>query len=53
MEGKPVGEVYISLAYGQEVKTLELRLEGNREKIQKEGVLLGLKLIRDEILKNN
>ena len=50
MEGKPVGEVYISLASEQGVKTLSLNLKGNREEIQKEGVLLGLNLLKEEVL---
>jgi len=53
MEGKPVGEVYISVASAQGVKTLSLNLEGKREEIQRKGVLEGLKLLKEEILKNN
>ena len=53
MEGKPVGEVYISIASKEGTKTLSLNLTGNRENIQKEGVLKGLELLKEEISKNN
>lgn len=52
MEGKPVGEVYISLAKKDKVITLSLNLSGKRDEIQREGVLKGLELIHQQIFEN-
>ena len=53
MEGKPVGEVYISVASSKGVETKKLNLKGKREEIQREGVLIGLKFLKEKIFENN
>ena len=49
MEGKPVGEVYIGLAYQDEVKVYPFLLKGDRNFIQEEGVKNALDIIRKNI----
>ena len=54
MEGKPVGEVYVSIArFDGVVVTTKLNLKGSREEIQREGVLIGLELLKNQIFANN
>ena len=49
MEGKPVGEVYIGLAYFNEVIVYPFLLKGDRETIQKEGVKNALAILEKKI----
>ncbi len=49
MEGKPVGEVYIGLAYQDEVKVYPFLLKGDRNSIQEEGVKDALDIIKKNI----
>ena len=49
MEGKPVGEVYIGLAYQDEVKVYPFLLKGDRNSIQEEGVKNALDIIKKNI----
>lgn len=52
MEGKPVGLVYIAMAYGKQVNVYELQLEGNRQKIQQEAITFIIKKIIEKIKVN-
>lgn len=45
MENKPVGEVYIGVAFYQTVKVFKFNLEGNREKIQTRAVELAYEIL--------
>ena len=49
MEGKPVGEVYIGLAYQDKIKVYPFLLKGDRNSIQEEGVKNALDIIRKNI----
>ena len=51
MEGKPVGEIYIGLAYFNEVEVYSFLLKGTREDIQKEGVNNALAILDKKICK--
>ena len=51
MEGKPVGEVYIGLAYFDKVEVYPFLLKGDRETIQKEGVNNALTILEKKISK--
>ena len=50
MEGKPVGEVYIGIAYLDRVEVYPFNLKGSREEIQREGVKNALTLLSKNIL---
>ena len=50
MEGKPVGQVYIGLAFNDKVEVYEFLLKGDRKTIQKEGVKNALELLGKKIL---
>lgn len=50
MEGKPVGLIYIGVAYDGNVYTFCYELEGSREDIKKQAITLGIEKIL-EILK--
>lgn len=52
-EEKPVGLVYVGLYIKGEVKTKELRLVGNRQRIRNMTVMNTLEWLRRELLKNN
>lgn len=52
MEDKPVGLIYIGIAYLDKIETYEYHLIGNRESIKKQAVLLGIEKIL-KILKKN
>lgn len=45
MENKPVGEIYIGVAFYQNVKVFKFNLEGNREKIQTRAVELAYEIL--------
>ena len=50
MEGKPVGLIYIGIAYQEHIHTFCYHLSGSRDDIQKQAILLGIEKIL-EILK--
>ena len=50
MEGKPVGEIYIGIAYLDRVEVYPFNLKGSREEIQREGVRNALTLLSKNIL---
>jgi len=50
MEGKPVGLIYIGIAYDENIYTFCYRLSGSRDDIQKQAILIGIEKIL-EILK--
>ena len=51
MEGKPVGLIYIGIAYAGMIHTLCFELSGSREDIKRQAILLGieniLKILKD------
>lgn len=49
MEGKPVGMIYIGLAYLDQVEVYPFLLKGDRETIQKEGVINALAILAKKI----
>ena len=49
-EEKPVGLVYVGLCINGEVKTKELRLSGNRQRIRERATMQVLDLLRRELL---
>jgi len=51
MEGKPVGLIYIGIAYRENIHTFCFELSGSREEIKKQAIFIGIEKIR-EILKN-
>ncbi len=52
MEGKPVGLIYIGIAYDNKIYTFCYELSGTREEITNQAILLGIDKI-SEILKKN
>ncbi len=50
MEDKPVGLVYIGLAFYDKVEVYEFNLKGDRKNIQKEGVINALEILGKKIL---
>ena len=51
MEGKPVGEIYIGVAYLDKVEVFPFLLKGDRNTIQKEGVKNALAILEKKICK--
>ena len=51
MEGKPVGEIYIGVAYLDKVEVFPFLLKGDRNTIQKEGVRNALAILEKKISK--
>ena len=51
MEGKPVGEIYIGVAYLDKVEVFPFLLKGDRNTIQKEGVNNALAILEKKICK--
>ena len=49
MEGKPVGQIYIGIAYFEQVEAYSFLLKGSREDIQKEGVNNALRILAKKI----
>lgn len=49
MEGKEVGEVYVGIAYLDQVEVYPFILKGDRNTIQKEGVINALEIIKKKI----
>ncbi len=52
MEGKPVGLIYIGVAYKEDIYTFCFELNGSRESIKKQAILLGIEKVL-EVLKKN
>lgn len=52
MEGKPVGLVYIGIAYQDEIHTFCFELSGSRDEIKKQAILLGIEKILNILKKN-
>ena len=51
MEGKPVGQIHIGIAYFEEAEVYSFLLKGDRETIQKEGVNNALAILEKKISK--
>ena len=51
MEGKPVGEIYIGVAYLDKIEVFPFLLKGDRNTIQKEGVKNALAILEKKICK--
>ena len=52
MENKPVGLVYIGVAFYDKVEVYEFNLKGDRNFIQKQGVINALEILGKKILEN-
>ncbi|WP_044600443.1 CinA family protein, partial [Candidatus Stoquefichus massiliensis] len=52
MEGKPVGLVYIGIAFQEKIHTFCFELSGGREDIKKQAILLGIEKILNILKKN-
>lgn len=52
MENKPVGLVYIGIAYGLQVNVYELQLKGSREQIQQDAISFVIRKIIEKIKVN-
>lgn len=52
MEGKPVGFVYIGVAYAQEVKVYQLELSGTRKEIQQQAIQFAVKKLLQQLKVN-
>lgn len=53
MEGKPVGEVHIGVAFYDSVQVHSFQLEGSRSEIQEKAINIAFDLLEDALLKNN
>ena len=53
MEGKPVGEVHIGIAFYDTTQVYSYQLEGSREEIQNKAINIALELLEQSILQNN
>ena len=53
MEGKPVGEVYIGVAFYDKCQVFSYHLEGNRENIQEQAINIAYDLLQNILEKNN
>lgn len=51
MENKPVGLVYIGIAYNDKVDVYEYHLAGDRNSIQNQGVINALNILSEKIIK--
>ena len=52
MEGKPVGEVYIGLAFFDTVQVYAYQLEGDRNEIQNKAIKIAFDTLEKTLLKN-
>lgn len=52
MEGKPVGLIYIGIAYQKKIHTFCFELSGSREEIKKQAILIGIEKILNILKKN-
>ena len=53
MEGKPVGEIHIGIAFYDSVQVHSFQLEGSRNEIQDKAIIIALELLENALLKNN
>ncbi len=53
MENKPVGEIYIGVAYYDHCSVFAYHLDGSREEIQKQAILIAYDLLEKLITENN
>lgn len=53
MEGKPVGEIYIGVAFYDKVQVYSYNLDGDRKNIQKEAIKIACELLEKIIEENN
>ena len=53
MEGKPVGEVHIGVAFLDKTQVHSLNLEGTREEIQNKAINIAFEILESLILENN
>ena len=53
MEGKPVGEIHIGVAFLDTAQVHSFNLEGSREEIQNKAILIAFELLESLILQNN
>ena len=53
MEGKPVGEAHIGIAFYDKTQVFSYQLEGSREEIQNKAINIAFDLLEQSILQNN
>ena len=53
MENKPVGEIYIGVAFYDKCQVFSYHLKGSREEIQKEAILIAYEILEKLIQENN
>lgn len=53
MEGKPVGEIHIGVAFIDTVQVHSFQLEGTREEIQNQAIGIAFDLLEEALNKNN
>ncbi len=53
MEGKPVGEIHIGIAFLDKAQVFSFNLEGSREEIQGKAINIAFDLLNNAILENN
>ena len=53
MEGKKVGEIYIGVAFYDKTQVFAYQLDGDRESIQKQAILIAYDLLKKIIEENN
>ena len=53
MEGKPVGEVHIGIAFLDTAQVHSFNLEGTRKEIQDKAIIIAFELLEQLILQNN
>ena len=53
MEGKPVGEIHIGIAFLDKAQVFSYNLEGSREEIQDKAINIAFELLEKIILENN
>ena len=53
LEGKPVGEIHIGIAYSYLLQVFSYQLEGSREEIQNKAIEIAFNLLRGIISVNN
>ena len=53
MEGKPVGEIHIGVAFLDTAQVHSFNLEGSREEIQNKAISIAFELLESLILQNN
>lgn len=53
MEGKPVGEIHIGVAFYDTTQVYSYQLEGTREEIQNKAIDIAFELLEQALLQNN